>query len=487
MSISALKAITMVRPGIEVRGKVINANNIESIIIQQLGLTRRIIASLGALTSKVPLLNKLGIVEVGTNLRRFIKSIGENIDVSGIKQKFIYDHSIVYDPDCKSEKILYDPAVDLGAVAVKRLLEQTKIHPKEIGELYVASTTFNSADPPLSDRIVAKLIRDGVLKKNDVEKSSNGNAGWATKTIVEGCTGWIRLVETIENDMQLKQFQGRVNKYAIGLAIGANSIHVKGNNPHELLAYGDGAAGGLFIPQKDNSGPFTIGPLRHLMSQADLVIHPFMETSNRSLKERIREYFSSNYIASRKVAKIIAENVPEYLDTVLKENELQIDELDLIIISQTSKGILDKTVITLAEKFIERQNLALKPNIIREELKTIIENYYGNLEKEFEKKKKSILCNYFLKTLELNSQENKIYQFLNSDEKKLFDFMMLLYSTVYRVYEKHGYTGVASIPMAIAQGVEDKVIELDDPMIWLGSGVGIKVQSVLSRTGRNEN
>lgn len=478
MSISALKAITMVRPGIEGRGKVGNVKDIEATILRELGFLRRRIGTLGVL-KKVPLINRLGIVSTGAALREFIKTIGENIEASGIKQKFIYDHSIIYDPDYKREKILYDPAVDFGAVSVKRLLEQTKIDPREIGGLYVASTTFNSTDPPLADRIVSKLIRDGVVKKEDVEINGNGDSGWSTKTIVEGCTGWVRLVDHIERDMQLKQLQGKKNKYSLGLAVAANSMHIGGNNPHEIIAYGDGAAGGLFIPLKDNSGPFIIGPLRHLISKADLVIHPFKDPRDNKLKGKISRFFSSNYVESKKVAQIIAEQVPQYLDEFLQEEEFQINDVDHIIISQTSKGILDRTIVTLAEKYIERQKLNLNRNNIRDVLKHIIDVYCKGLGLEFEKKKKSILCNYILRIIETNQSE-KIYEYLNNDEKALFDYIKLLYDSIYRVYDKHGYTGVASIPMAIAQGVEDKVIELNHPMLWLGSGLGIKVQGVLS-------
>lgn len=471
MSISALKAITMARPGIEARGTVVGPRDIENTIIRGLGFQRRLISKLGLL-KRVPLINRLGLVKASSALREFIKGIQDNIEASGIKQGFVCDHSLIYDPDCKLRKIPYDPAVDLGSVAIKRLLDQTKIDPKEIGALYVACTSFNSADPPLGDRILAKLIRDGVIKEKDFEANgTNGNSPWVTKTIAEGCVGWIRLVEEVERDMQLKQLQGGVNKYALGVAIAVNSIHINGINPHEIIAYKDGAAAGLFIPRKDNSGPFIIGPLKQLPNHADLVVHPFKVP--RALAS------VSNYVDSRKVAKIIAENVPEYLEKFLEERDFQVTDLDHIIISQTSKGILDRTVIELSETFIKKQNLNLKPNQIREVLKKLIEIRFGDLEKEFETKKRSILSNYFLRVVETN-QGAKIYEYLNNDERKLFDFMMVLYNSIYRVYDKHSYTGVASIPMALAQGVEDKVIELNHPMLWLGSGLGIKFQGLLS-------
>ncbi len=482
----------MVRPGIEVRGKVANQADIQRAVIQEMGLARRLLAKAGVL-NKVPLINRFPPVQYADVLRAFLRALPDNIEASGVKQKFVVDHTIQFDPDFSSQYVPYDPAVDLGASAVAKLLKEASIDPKEVGSLYVACTTFNSADPPLADRILSKLVRDKFVQLKDVMWNGESvDIGWVTHNIVEGCVGWIKLVEMIEHDMQLNELNGKQNKYAIGVAIAANSIHMQGNNPHEIIAYGDGAAAALFAPSPDNSGPFIIGVPKKLVSEADRVIHPFREPSQLSLRQKIGNYFNSNYVPSRKIAHIISEEVPEYLTYLLESNDCKVSDLEQIIISQTSKGVLDKTIIRVSERYLQKEKIQLNPNEIRPDLKDLIDTYCEGVGEiaNSSSKKKSILCNYFLKVIS-EGKDEKVCTFMRAEERKLFDFMRVLYDSICRVYDRHGYTGVASIPMAIAQGVEDRKIKLaGDNMVQLGSGLGVNLQGLLminkNKTKRNE-
>ena len=479
MSISALTAISMARPGIEARGRVASANEIEAMVRKEFGFSRRWLASWGALNG-VPLLKRLPGVHYATTPREFLKHLHSNIEASGIKQKFAIDTSIRYDPESPQLKIPYDPAVDLGVVAVTKLLKETRIDPREIGGLFVACTTANSGDPPVAELIVSKLIRDGIVKKDHVErKSPDSLIGWDTMTYVKGCVGWIQLMEEIEKEMQSNSWKGEKNKPIIGLAIAANGMHMNGANPHEIIAYGDGSAAGLFVPREDNSGPLVFGKLVSVLSEAHRVVHPFKEPKLKWF-ERIQQHFTSNYMASKKAAHIISEKIPEYLDTFLEQNGLDFDAFEHIIISQTSKGILDKTIIKLAESFIARQGLGLDSNKIRPELKRTLDEVFSLISVDTSTfKGRNLLCNYFMKLIETNHGESFLSS-LTPNEAKLYNFMDLLFKSIYRVYDRHGYTGVASIPMAIAQGIEDGDIALDHPMLMVGSGLGINVQGIMS-------
>ena len=300
MSISALRAITMARPGIETRGQIVDSRATEERILREVGLVRRLygrlpdvksVERLVTLIGQSSLLRDLGLerllpgkprtpedkkeptladrlnglilppFEVANHYGDFLDDLPRYIAESGVREGYIFDTSIKYDPDYRTQKIPYDPAVDLGATAVRRLLTETKIDARDIAGLYVACTTFNTADPPIGDRILTKLVRDKNLPKEHVESDvKRGKPGWFTKTIPEGCVGWVRLVDEIERDMELNSHHGQKNKYVIGVAVGANSIHLTGKNPHEIISYRDGAAAGLFIPKDDNSGPFIVGP-----------------------------------------------------------------------------------------------------------------------------------------------------------------------------------------------------------------------------------
>lgn len=529
----------MARPGIETRGERVDRQKLEETIIKELGLGRRLFSQLpevdgvrrlvnliasfpmfgGTVTSKelrkdlalqqsfggrskdlIPLneddLNRVKDttpkrrslvqkeleiayrwlkprLEAAKGMRKFVSNLPEAIDDSGFVEKFIVDQS--------SRE---DPALELGVAAVKKLLKDTDIDPADIGYLYVACTSARMQDPPLSNRILWRLVRDRIVPKEVAECNGSGDIGWIPDDLGRGCVGWVRVAQRIEREMLLNHFLGVKNKAAIAVAIGVNSMHMVGNNPHEIITYGDGAGAGLFELNDDNLSAFLSSAIRTKLSDADRVLHPYPGTVPEpdSIQEMIGRYFASNFISSTKVAKTLSEEVPVLLSSLLEKNGLTLDALDHVVISQTSSSVLDIITVRLGADFIKREKLNLKVEEIRPELRRLIEDHFPKSKEinKSERKRKFALCNYFLKVIESKRDEEVIFDALKEDEQKLFIFLMELYYKIPRYYSKHGYTGVASIPMAIAQGVEEKKIDLSHPMAWIGTGLGINIEGALS-------
>ncbi len=215
------------------------------------------------------------------------------------------------------------------------------------------------------------------------------------------------------------------------------------------------------------------------MAEADKVVHPFKKFDKLSALERIKRYFTplTNYGGSKRVAKNIADKCPDYLWKLSNNNNSSIYDFDHVILSQTSKGVIDRIEFGLAEKI--REELKLNPNI-RLELKAAIDEIGGESTYALNKEKHLLTTNLFRIIENDNWAKLNVYKSMTQDEIELMHFMVFLHQSLYRTYDQHSYTGVASIPMAIAQGVIDKKIDLEyDKIAMVASGLGGKMQGAL--------
>ena len=492
MPVSKIVLTSLVRPGIEARGFVANSKDIESTVLKELGF-RKIVRFLP--TKKA------------SELRRSLKELSKHIETAGIKQKFVVDTSIEFDTDYKDCKIAYDPVVDLSVVAIKKLLQENKIDPSDIGSFYLASTTANAYDPPPSSRVLSKLVRDKIVPKKVIE-GTNG-LGWKPKMITEGCVGSMRALEEIANDFtnssniadlikaihknenkpleDLKEFitnhstdssKSNNSKYALAVFTAANSIHMDASNPHEIINYGDGSAAFLIKQMDDDTGNIVVGEEEIDMREADKVVHEFKKFDKLSWFQKIKRYFAphTNILASKMVAQNIAMRTPKYLSSLASDNGVNIYDFNHIVLSQTSKGVIDRVELALAEKI--REDLKIPPNV-RPELKAAIDIVADDSSYILTRDKDSLVTNLF-RIIE-NSHKADLYtrmtkNNMTKDETTLLQLMVLLDRAMFRSYDMHSYTGVASIPMAIAQGVMDKKIDLEkDNIAMVSSGLGGKM------------
>ncbi len=474
MRVAKLVETSIARPGIETRGKVVGPKAIARTIREQLG-ARKALTLLPPVSDdweKGPLKYFKWLVKLlqnGSRMREALNKLPEHIELSGIKSKFIVDRSLEFDPDCPNERIPYDPVTDMSAAAVKRLLQETQIEPSQIGSFYLATTTPNSFDPPPAVRVLAKLIRDKAIPRKVVEGDGRRN-GWKTRGVNEGCVGSVIALENIEQDMELRALSDpNDHRYALAVFAAANSIHMKPESPHEIINYGDGAAAMLFMCTENDSGNITIADEKHDMKEVDKVVHQLKPFNRYSIYEKFLRYFSptSNYGASKRVAKNIADRCPDYLLSLAADNGFNVWDFDHLVLSQTSKGVVDRVEFGVAEKI--RASLGLNPNI-RPELKAHIEEMADESSFTLLKEKDLLTTNLF-RIIE-NDRWTELLPAMSRDEVELMNYMILLHQSVVRTYPTHSYTGVSSIPMAIAQGVMDKTIDLrNDSIAMVSSGL----------------
>ncbi|OGI18744.1 MAG: hypothetical protein A3B68_03635 [Candidatus Melainabacteria bacterium RIFCSPHIGHO2_02_FULL_34_12] len=467
MSVSRIKSTALAIPGDGFGGTKYRAadGSLERKVLEQMGLVRRGFSQLGrfspffnvqelkpekleqltryqrmqrAIATELKPYKKLEPIRTVLNRAEltldFIKRLPEYIEIAGIREKYTVDNSSKH-----------DPLEDMGVYLIKKLIEENGLDVDQVDALYVATTTSRANDPPITSRILSRLSNEnrGKYPAEVLEK-------WKTKVIAEGCVGSVKALDEIERDMFLKKAN-----VAIVLYLANNSMHMKGNNPHEIINYGDGGAGMLIVSSDDSSGPLVFGTENFKLTQAAAVTHNMKRPENISLWARVLEHFHSNVVSSKKVAKDISNRVPPYMLELMKSSRTSINDYNHIFLSQTSAGVVKRIELAIAEDYgtsIGIERLTRKGS----------ENIYD----------------YFYKLVDSGKQvDSDIYEALNDTERNLLEFMMLLHDTVVRVYQIHGYTGVASIPMALAHYVKEGLVDLDkDNLLLVASGLGGKIQ-----------
>ena len=429
---------------------------------------------------------KKSIAELPKQVQYFLKfkksmdELPQRIEASGIKEKYVVEQTPPQDEDIQSGKKHYDPAGELGALAVGKIISHLRasgIPLKEVGMLYVACSTSYCNDPPIDGYILNRLVRDGIVTQDEV-------SDWKIDVITKGCIGWVSLVNRLASEMCSPSW-GKNKKYAIGCAVGVNSIYLDGVNPHEIIAYGDGGAAALFSLEENGAGKITFDELKRYEIRDSQVAHPVIKTVTGGLTHRIKHSLGldTNYFASKKTALAIAKHSPGQFAKLVNDSENDIGSFDHIVASQTSKSVIDDIILGLLE--IKRNELGISSNI-RPEFDHSLEAYRDGFAFR-EKMRVTNLCENLFSLFEKYKHDKKaleqIQEKLNKDEQKLWSCMIHLDKIVVRSYTHHAYTGVASIPMAIAEFLELGIIDLNkDSIAMLGSGLvdgGINVQGSL--------
>ena len=373
------------------------------------------------------------VLERAEFLREFIKKLPYYIQISGIKEKYTLDNS--------SKQ---DPLLDMGVYLVKKLMADNGLNADQIDALYVSTTTSRANDTEIATRLQEKLwlMDNKSFPRTVIEK-------WKTKVIPEGCVGSINMMEEIENATSTGEI-----KTVIALSLANNSIHMKGNNPHEIITYADGGGGMLIISTNNAPGTISVSPLKKNLRHATAVTHNMKEAKGKGLRERIESYFTSNILDSKKIALDISNRVPSYTLELMNSNQTKVNDFNHIFFSQTSANVIKRIEITIAE------------------------DYGKSIGVQNPQKGSEGIYDYFYKLVDSGKPiDTAIYQALPDNERNLLEFMILLHDTVVRVYQIHGYTGVASIPMALAHYVEEGLFDLEkDNALFVASGMGGKIQ-----------
>ncbi|MBI2996321.1 MAG: hypothetical protein HYY52_06395 [Candidatus Melainabacteria bacterium] len=460
MSVISIRSVTKVLPSCDVPGQCIDRGQLAQMVKDSLGVR-----------SYLRFLPTKG----GKRFRELYKELPENININGPKQKFI----VKSNAPGSSSKQHYDPAVELGVAALRKLVTGKKVDLEQVDSLYVASTTARAGDPTLSKRILSKLQKEGITSKNK-DISREILEGWHNETISEGCVGWLKTLERANDRMELGK-----SKTAIILAIAVNSIYRDPRKFYEQINYADGCAATVVSKEEEPQGKICFAKERNIIDEEDRVVHNYSNPPDETNLDKIYKLFTldiNGYLRSKEIAKLIAEHCAEYTLSELLENlPVSINSLDHLFFPQINNGFLDKIEINI---FLHiRDEIGLTKDI-RSELKPLIDNYCKDL---INTKKVDIIepCRCFFNVIKAREKDlrgekeflfNQFYKSLTDKEKDLFDFMSHFHKINFLSYDEFGYTGVASIPLGIAHAKENTNFDLHlSPYGIVSATLGINI------------
>ena len=278
------------------------------------------------------------------------------IEASGIKRRFMVDHTARRDERTNVQGLVFDRAVDLGAAAVCKLIGQLRkegIDLRDVAALRVACSTANCNDPTVGENIKDRLIALGIVSHDEVKD-------WDTKGTEDSCTAWVSAIEDVTGNFNINSYPEK--KYAVVVAVGVYTRHFKGKHPHHTVAYNDRAAAGVFKFQEDSNGRIILATTRKIFDPTkSKPKHEDREPEEPRLWKRawnsIKNEFdlTSSHRASKNVATTIYKEAPKYLYEMLEDEKLDLLDFDFIVFSQTSRGVLEKEELGIAELLREKR------------------------------------------------------------------------------------------------------------------------------------
>lgn len=209
---------------------------------------------------------------------------------------------------------------DLAYQAAQDALENSKVDLSEIGLIIVATFTPERLTPSTASLVQAKL---GLNQQQIIAFDLNA-----------ACTGFVYALSVAEQFLKAKT----VKK---ALVIGAEVLSkiMDWNDRSTCVLFGDGAGAVVVEYHETNALSFYLnssGDEEGALTTTKLAINnPF----HQELIEPIHFYMNGS-----SVFKFAVTAIKDTLTTLLTENHLTLEELDLVILHQANKRIIDKVV-----------------------------------------------------------------------------------------------------------------------------------------------
>jgi 3-oxoacyl-[acyl-carrier-protein] synthase-3 len=225
------------------------------------------------------------------------------------------DEWIVSRTGIKQRHIAEDETTsDMGAKAARVALEQAQILPDEIDLIIVATTTPDLTFPSTAAFIQQKLGIDKEIPFFDVQAV---------------CTGFIYAMTIADNFIRLGQAK---NVLVIGAERMSKILDWK--DRASCILFGDGA-GAVVLQRKDYNFPNKILATK---LEGNGNFNHILYTSGGPGSNAVTGYLQMN---GKEVFKLAVEKMSENVFSLLKVNNIQLDEIDLFVPHQANLRIIE--------------------------------------------------------------------------------------------------------------------------------------------------